>query len=62
MVYFVLFNLVICIFCLYLLDWSSFYNNEKDKLNFLLVFTLMSNIPFVNLFLLIYLILNNERR
>lgn len=61
MVYFVLFNLVICIFCLYLLDWSSFYNNEKDKLNFLLVFTLMSNIPFVNLFLLIYLILNNER-
>ena len=61
MVYFVLFNLVICIFCLYLLDWSSFYNNEKNKLNFLLVFTLMSNIPFVNLFLLIYLILNNER-
>lgn len=61
MVYFVLFNLVICIFCLYLLDWSSFYNNEKDKLNFLLVFTLMSNIPFVNLFLLIYLILNTEK-
>ena len=60
MVYFVLFNLVICIFCLYLLDWSSFYNNEKNKLNFLLVFTLMSNIPLVNLFLFTYLLLNKE--
>ena len=61
MVYFVLANLIICIFCLYLLDWSAFYNNQNNKLKFLLVFTILANLPFVNLFLLMYLILNREK-
>ena len=61
MVYVLFVNLLICFGCFYLLNWEDFFNNQQYKLKFLAIFTVFTNIPFVNLFLLIYLILNNER-
>lgn len=60
MVYLVLANLLICICCLYLLNWSEFFRNKNYKVKFLLFFILFANIPFINLFLLTYLLLNKE--
>jgi len=61
MLYLLLTNLAICLSCFYLLDWKVFLNNEKHKLKFLALFTLFANIPFVNVFLFIYLLLNKEK-
>lgn len=61
MIYLLLTNLAICLACFYLLEWKNFFNNEKNKLKFLALFTVIANIPFVNAFLFIYLLLNKEK-
>ena len=60
MEYLLLTNLGICFGCFYLLEWNKFFNNEKNKLKFLAIFTLIANLPFVNVLLLIYLLLNKR--
>lgn len=61
MVYLLSINLLICFGCFYLLEWKDFLNNEKHKLKFIAIFTVFANIPLVNLFLFVYLLLNKDK-